>query len=924
MIIMKIKGGGVFLILGFLFCSGFFIGRDCLASGAVVINEVAWMGTAISANDEWIELRNTSSENINLSGWTLNAADGTPKINLSGLISANGYFLLERTSDHGFPGAAADLIYTGALGNSGENLLLKDGSGNLIDQVDASGGWQAGDNDLRQPMERLPDGSWQTSDTVGGTPKMANGDKVQAEEPSLDNSAEQSQKSDSSGLNNGSSDSFVYRASLGAVLINEFVSYPDASENEWVELYNSSGQEIVLDGWTIVDGSGAATVLSGGFDAGNYFFVKEKFKGALNNSGDEISLYSKQHDLIDQVVYGNYGNDQDNNAPAPGKGESCALKVDGLKALYGKDSYAVTDSPTKNEANIISAPSGQAVTNSVAPADGSDGKIVITEILPNPSAAQGKGEFIELYNNSDKPVDLTGYKIEVEGGRSFEFGKFLNISHLLPAKDYFPFYRFDSNIVLDNNGGTIKFYSPGQSQADQVLNYGAAPVGESYCGTDYLNIKNADNSTKIFLKNSLQLLPWVWSQEPTPGAANLIKSSNHAPHASFSFSDNPLAGVPVNFNASDSFDEDGDQLSYFWEFGFGAGFYSLAPSYTFPQPSNYQVKLTVTDGQASATIQKIIKVGGVISAEDQKNVVISQAAVLPKKTVAAGAKPLVKKIVLAKSSSRPLGKTAVLGVKISAPLKSAGIKINDLKIGTAYKKSGKVMVMPGVFGSQYFYIANAGEAATKIYSYKKNFPIIKIGDLVSVSGVVGGSAEDKYLKIKNSSDIRVVNSGGAILPEKILPVEIVESNLNKLVQADGEIQEKSSNELVLQNGTGTINVYLKNSIGVSAAAFKAGQKISAAGILSKVSGAFAIMPRGKFDLAIVEATSAKPLDSGLVLGAATGSGAWTIPVQENKNGPFAYLMIAGGAVLLFLGGLFIKKYYLNKNKKIISEAEIKK
>src|SRR5258707_13887588 len=63
----------------------------------VVLNEIAWMGTLASANDEWIELVNNTSSAINLTGWTLTAADGTPSIVLSGGIPAGGYFLLERT-----------------------------------------------------------------------------------------------------------------------------------------------------------------------------------------------------------------------------------------------------------------------------------------------------------------------------------------------------------------------------------------------------------------------------------------------------------------------------------------------------------------------------------------------------------------------------------------------------------------------------------------------------------------------------------------------------------------------------------------------------------------------------------------------------------------------------------------------------------
>ena len=48
----------------------------------VVISEIAWMGTTASDDDEWIELHNNTRSDFDLTGWTLQAADGTPSITL--------------------------------------------------------------------------------------------------------------------------------------------------------------------------------------------------------------------------------------------------------------------------------------------------------------------------------------------------------------------------------------------------------------------------------------------------------------------------------------------------------------------------------------------------------------------------------------------------------------------------------------------------------------------------------------------------------------------------------------------------------------------------------------------------------------------------------------------------------------------------
>ena len=144
----------------------------------VVLEEIAWMGTAASPFHEWMELRNTTDAPILLDGWTLVADDGSPSIALSGVLPPRGHFLLERTHDNAVPGIAADLIYTGALENEGEALTLSDPGGKAVDRVDA---WYAGRNLTKQTMQRytadLPgtDPAAWVDGPVGGTPQNAAG-----------------------------------------------------------------------------------------------------------------------------------------------------------------------------------------------------------------------------------------------------------------------------------------------------------------------------------------------------------------------------------------------------------------------------------------------------------------------------------------------------------------------------------------------------------------------------------------------------------------------------------------------------------------------------------------------------------------------------------------------------------------------------
>lgn len=144
-----------------------------VARASVMVTEIAWMGTANSANDEWIELYNDGGGSVNLSGWTLSASDGTPSINLSGTIGAGAYALLERTDDTSYPGITALMTFTGALGNTGENLTLKNGS-TVIQSMDYASGWPAGDATTKQTMQ-WTGSSWVTANETAGSATVASG-----------------------------------------------------------------------------------------------------------------------------------------------------------------------------------------------------------------------------------------------------------------------------------------------------------------------------------------------------------------------------------------------------------------------------------------------------------------------------------------------------------------------------------------------------------------------------------------------------------------------------------------------------------------------------------------------------------------------------------------------------------------------------
>lgn len=163
-----------------------FLCAPSLTQAAITISEVAWMGSAESANHEWIELHNDGSA-TDVSGWVL--SDGmNMSIELLGIIPARTHVVLERTSDASAPGVAF-LIYTGALVNTGATLRLETETGSLVDQVSGGEDWQniGGDNVTKETAQYTT-GGWVTAVATPGR-------GITADEVTASNAANQKESS---------------------------------------------------------------------------------------------------------------------------------------------------------------------------------------------------------------------------------------------------------------------------------------------------------------------------------------------------------------------------------------------------------------------------------------------------------------------------------------------------------------------------------------------------------------------------------------------------------------------------------------------------------------------------------------------------------------------------------------------------------
>jgi len=534
----------------------------------ILINEIAWMGTENSGNDEWIELYNNTENEIDLTGWKLEAADGSPEINLEGTISANSYFLLERTDDESLSDIIADQIYTGSLSNAGEYLKLYNAENNLIDEINPTDGWPGGDNSTKQTLERASQNNWQTSLESGGTPKAENS----TASPEDDEPDEKEEIEDES-ISLPTSPS----PKKGEIIITEIFPNPAGIDldKEFIEIKNVSQKRIDITSWKITN-----------LAKQNYLipsinmtpesivtFYRKKTNLALNNNKEKITLYATNNRIIDRVEYKSTAPEdksyQKNNEGkwhwteiTPGKNlffENLILpvavingpkqaQINKLITFDGSDSF----DPEKRELNFSWDFNNGQIKNSIStwhayvepgsyevlltvaadekassttkfkikiiddsdqtptsapetPTSTSPGIleeipfIFISEFLPNPEGSDAEAEFIEIFSNHEKPVNLAGWQLDDAEGGSKPYT--IPQGTIIKPGQYLAFFRNETKIALNNSDEAVQLLTP-----DSTI-------------VDYTDYEESKEGVSFVLDEQFR---WQQSETPTPGEINIL------------------------------------------------------------------------------------------------------------------------------------------------------------------------------------------------------------------------------------------------------------------------------------------------------------------------------------------------------------------------------------------------------------------
>ncbi len=303
---------------------------------------------------DWIEIYNDSDAPVDISGYTVYDSGGQ-----SGAKPKLAFPAGSMIPAKGFLVIVTDGTEEGSFGISsgGEELWFENANGNLIDNV------QCPAMEVTQSYGRNPDGSnnWGLLNTITKGAPNSTGEPV------------------------------------AIIKINEVYSKGTVENPDWVELYNASAFEANIGGYKIYDSGGQSgskpkmEIPAGTTIAANSWYVivvdvDTETGFGLSSGGEEVWLENAAGSIIDDVIF-----------PAMEDGQSYGRYPD------GDDNMQVLYVPTPGAMN----------DNSMPPAAG---MAVMNEVYSRGTAENP--DWVELYNNGETAVDLTGYKIYDSGGQS--------------------------------------------------------------------------------------------------------------------------------------------------------------------------------------------------------------------------------------------------------------------------------------------------------------------------------------------------------------------------------------------------------------------------------------------------------------------------------------------------------------------------
>ncbi|MBI5732242.1 MAG: lamin tail domain-containing protein, partial [Candidatus Magasanikbacteria bacterium] len=390
------------------------------------------------------------------------------------------------------------------------------------------------------------------------------------------------------------------------LIVNEVMvgSEVNPEKDSWIEFYNPTDQEILLDGWQIrgvTKGGSWIDITSEpnrAIQAKDYFLLSyytnsrssaleikpqiNKTSIFLNPGAIDIELKEPNGNLSDKIHLDHAITDEFRSYERRLPITDGTLSESWIRATAQTNlkpgltkTFATPKSP-----NSFDQPIGgpeeipiETISN-----------IFINEVLPNPKIRDGENEFIELWNAGDSAVDLKGWELDnqnLDDDQSYFFSD-EGRDYILQPDSYLVLYSNETNISLSNLGDSIYLFDV---EGNEVGHYDFSP----------------DLTGRSFGRNPEKRDEWITFSHPTPNAVNIELNLSPIPIINIQ---GGTYSMTLNVTGENSSDPDGDTIIYSWIFEPDSFDNRKNPTgYTFVTPGEKTISLTVTDefGLSAAT-----------------------------------------------------------------------------------------------------------------------------------------------------------------------------------------------------------------------------------------------------------------------------------------------------------------------------------
>ena len=624
-------------------------------------------------------------------------------------------------------------------------------------------------------------------------------------------------------------------ASEADVVINELMW----DGEEYVELFNQTGQEISLAGWTLTRQQAGGEVKElveweeeDELGAGEYYLLESKEEATtviadkvdssvmLVNTGELITLWDAQKNMVDQAnrLGGWFAGDGKTEKAM----ERTAAGSDGLIASSWHTSTGETGGRLGTPKQINSQPHINEAPEAAmtAPSSGLVGEQLI---FTAEDASDAEDDDLTYEWTMGDDTVLSGVEVAHSYNRAGTFAVEVTVSDG-QAED-----KVVSEVVIKE---------PEYSDEIIVNEWLPDPVGNDAEG-EFIELKNKGNKL-------VDLAGWQLDDGEGGSAEYVIPAGVKIAAGEIKLFKREETGLALN-NSSDSVRLK-DPLG---RIKAEQGYETTKEGYSF----NWKVdgspllSTTPTPGLAN-NITVPVNEEEVDEEEDERALAV--------KGVVAGSK--ITKIVLA--------------------------QVRQEEKGAMVEVVGVVSVPPGALGGREIYLSGSG---VQVYLSKADWPKINLGDTIRLTGEVSASSGETRLKLAQASDITITSKGAAPQPHRLETGEVGEETEGWLVTIQGKVTETSGDTFYMDDGSGETRVYIKSSTKIDKPQMKKGAVVTVTGVVSETSSGYRVLPRWQEDvrLGLVAGMTSFPATGGESswLMIAVGMAVWLLKGARQKGEP---------------------------------------